>query len=307
MLDRVHAAYPMLPPSEQAVADLLIADPRAFTTAPMARLAAQAGVSEPTVLRFCRSVGCTGLTDLKLQLAGTLGQSLPASWQTLDGHETGAGLVAKCADHALVGLLGLRGRAAGGPFDAAIEALASAVHQRRRIALHGSGVAGCVAQWAQLRLLPLGAHAHACTDEASQAASLARLEAGDCLLLFAPEPPPRAEGGALTTDGRRATSWRDAGGAPGDGDGPAAPATQAEAARQRGATTILVAPRLPVPPAAAWTGSRDVVLLELDVPDAAGHPARPPSPQPLLQALVAEVLATGVAQRLGNDRDASLR
>src|SRR5690554_2560595 len=38
----------------------------------MADLAREVGVSEPTIVRFCRAIGCSGFQDLKLKLAQSL-------------------------------------------------------------------------------------------------------------------------------------------------------------------------------------------------------------------------------------------
>ena len=61
MLDRIRASIPALPPAEQRVARLLLADPRSFATLPVVELAERAHVSKPTVVRFCRSIGYDGL------------------------------------------------------------------------------------------------------------------------------------------------------------------------------------------------------------------------------------------------------
>ena len=65
LLERVSAALPALPPAEQRVATLVLADPRSFASLSVTLLAERAGVSKPTVVRFCRSVGYGGLTDFK--------------------------------------------------------------------------------------------------------------------------------------------------------------------------------------------------------------------------------------------------
>ena len=64
--------YPGLSRSEQSVADAVLSDVRAAVEASNAELAIRAGVSQPTVTRFCRSVGCAGVRDFKLQLARSL-------------------------------------------------------------------------------------------------------------------------------------------------------------------------------------------------------------------------------------------
>jgi DNA-binding MurR/RpiR family transcriptional regulator len=72
VIARIRDNYAGLSPSEQAVADAVLSDVRGAVEASNATIAARAGVSEPTVTRFCRSVGCTGVRDFKLALARSL-------------------------------------------------------------------------------------------------------------------------------------------------------------------------------------------------------------------------------------------
>lgn len=58
-----------LSPSEQRVATVLLADMEFAVHASNSELARRARVSEPTVTRFSRSVGCRGVRDLKVRLA----------------------------------------------------------------------------------------------------------------------------------------------------------------------------------------------------------------------------------------------
>lgn len=72
VIARIKDRYGSLSPAEQAVADSVLADVRATVEESNAAIAARAGVSEPTVTRFCRSIGCAGVRDFKLQLARNL-------------------------------------------------------------------------------------------------------------------------------------------------------------------------------------------------------------------------------------------
>ena len=53
LLELIAAAAPQLRRSERKVADVVLADPGRVLHSGMAALAAAAGVSEPTVMRFC--------------------------------------------------------------------------------------------------------------------------------------------------------------------------------------------------------------------------------------------------------------
>lgn len=72
MLTRIRQTRDQLPPAEQRVADWLIAHPFRIADMRLAQVASAASVSDPTVVRFCRSIGCRGFSDLKLKLARQL-------------------------------------------------------------------------------------------------------------------------------------------------------------------------------------------------------------------------------------------
>lgn len=69
MRARIAEMMPQLSPAERKVAELVAADPAGAMGATVASLAKSAGVSEPTVVRFCRSLGLDGFADLRLALA----------------------------------------------------------------------------------------------------------------------------------------------------------------------------------------------------------------------------------------------
>ena len=68
----IRQAMPQLRPAEQRVASAVLADVGFAVHSSSADLAGQAGVSEPTITRFSRSVGCKGLRDLKVKLAQSM-------------------------------------------------------------------------------------------------------------------------------------------------------------------------------------------------------------------------------------------
>ena len=61
-----------LRPAEQRVADIVLADVNFAVHSSNGELARRAGVSEPTVTRFSRAVGCGGVRELKVKLAQSM-------------------------------------------------------------------------------------------------------------------------------------------------------------------------------------------------------------------------------------------
>jgi RpiR family carbohydrate utilization transcriptional regulator len=69
ILSQIKDAYAGLRPAERRVADVVRADVVFSVDASNAEIARRAEVSEPTVTRFCRAIGCDGVRDFKLKLA----------------------------------------------------------------------------------------------------------------------------------------------------------------------------------------------------------------------------------------------
>ncbi len=72
LLSTISAALPKLKKSEAKVAKVILEDPDTATRSSIAVLAAAAGVSEPSVNRFCKRFGAGGFPDFKLRLAKSL-------------------------------------------------------------------------------------------------------------------------------------------------------------------------------------------------------------------------------------------
>lgn len=268
LLARIVAALAALPPAERRVARLLLDDPRAFGAQPVARLAAQAQVSKPTVVRFCRRVGYDGLADFKRKLAGTVDEGVPYVHVAVDDDDKPADLVAKIVDNSVAGLLSWRRRAAPQAFERAIAALAEAGRQGRRIEFHGIGNSAIVAQDAQHKFFRLGVRSAAVGDAHVQVMSATMLAPGDVAVL-------------LSNSGRS----RDL-------------LDVAAIARRRGATTVLVTAS-GSPLAALGVGERQV-LIAADHPE--DHDRYSPMVSRLLHLVIVDILATGVALRLGSQR-----
>ena len=58
--------------AQQQVAAAMLDDPDFALRANVEALARRAKVSPPTITRFCRALGCSGLREFKLRLAHTL-------------------------------------------------------------------------------------------------------------------------------------------------------------------------------------------------------------------------------------------
>ncbi|MDD3335851.1 MAG: MurR/RpiR family transcriptional regulator [Eubacteriales bacterium] len=76
--DIIMNAYSSLSPSERKVADFAMENMPVLVRMSMREVKNGAGVSEPTVVRFCRAIGFEGFTDFKISMAQQMG-----SYETL--------------------------------------------------------------------------------------------------------------------------------------------------------------------------------------------------------------------------------
>ena len=69
ILERLSGNHDKLSKSDMKIAAVVLREPQVAIHLSIAKLAAEAEVSEPTVNRLCRKLGCTGYPDFKLKLA----------------------------------------------------------------------------------------------------------------------------------------------------------------------------------------------------------------------------------------------
>ena len=66
---RIQALYPRLSKVEAKIADYILRDPLRVTELSVQAMAQEIGVAQSSIVRFCRTIECSGLRELKLQLA----------------------------------------------------------------------------------------------------------------------------------------------------------------------------------------------------------------------------------------------
>lgn len=104
LLEHLGNVLPTLRASERKVAQLVADNPSFFMTATMAMAAEGAGVSEPTVMRFCTNMGFTGFQQFKMALAQTLALGIPATLSTINRSDPIDVLATKIFDHTISSL-----------------------------------------------------------------------------------------------------------------------------------------------------------------------------------------------------------
>ena len=72
ILSRLKETLPSLSKAESRIGEALLADPEAMVNITTADLARLAGVSDPMISRFSRTLGCDSFPDFKVKLAASL-------------------------------------------------------------------------------------------------------------------------------------------------------------------------------------------------------------------------------------------
>jgi RpiR family carbohydrate utilization transcriptional regulator len=172
LLELVTTRHDRLRPSERKVAGAVLANPIGAVDLNIAGLAAAAGVSEPTVVRFCAALGFEGYRAFKIALAQAVALGLPAENASIRRTDSAADLVAKVFQRTISSLDRARHGLDPTAVDLAINQLASASD----LLFLGLGASGIVAQDALQRAALFGLPCAAPADAHIQymAAALAK-------------------------------------------------------------------------------------------------------------------------------------
>jgi RpiR family carbohydrate utilization transcriptional regulator len=178
LLEALRQATPPLRRAEARVAAAVLGDPEAALPLNLTALARRADVSEATVVRFCRAVGCDGFADFKIRLAGSLARGMPLVSAHVDPRDTAATYARKIFASTAAALA-----AAGERLDpAAVERAVDILDGARQIVCCGMGGSGAVAMDAHHKFLRLDVPANACCDPVIGRMLAAGMRGEDALL-----------------------------------------------------------------------------------------------------------------------------
>ena len=178
LTERIRDTGRQMRKSEHKVADYVLANLGDVINMRIVDLAAQAGVSEPTVVRFCRAVNCDGFQDFKLALAQELAASPSFGKVAVTDTDSVADFSRKIFDSTIDSLLKVRERINPASVHKAITALTSA----NRVEFYGHGASAAVAADAQHRFFRLQLASAAYSDTHIQKMSALSLQKGDVVV-----------------------------------------------------------------------------------------------------------------------------
>jgi glucokinase len=180
ILGQIQRARDGLTPAEKRVADHVLAHPRSALNDPIAEIAKAAQVSQPTVIRFCRSLGCEGLSDFKLRLASGLSATIPLTHTQVTGSDSVLELGVKVLGNTASAILQVREQLNRDTLVRAIDLLNAA----ERIEFYAVGHYGVVADDAQFKFLRFGVPSASLTDPRLQLLSAQVLRPSDVVVII---------------------------------------------------------------------------------------------------------------------------
>ncbi len=162
------------------MAQIVCKDPDSAIRSSIASLAQAAMVSEPTVNRFCRSLGCSGFPDFKLQLAQSLANGVPYVSRVVEPSDTVDDYTTKIFKASMAAL----SESLSSIDTLAIGRAVDLLSQARKIEFYGLGASGSVAVDAQHKFFRLNVPVVAHVDTMMQRMSAATMQQGDVSVII---------------------------------------------------------------------------------------------------------------------------
>jgi len=158
LINVITEELPNLNKSESKVAGVILSDPEAATQSSIANLAARAGVSEPSVNRFCKRFNASGFPDFKLKLAMSLASGVRFVSRNVDPQDDVFSYTPKIIESTISNLALVRDSISHSQVDKVVDKLI----QAKRIYFFGLGASGAVARDAENKFfrfnLPVSSH-----------------------------------------------------------------------------------------------------------------------------------------------------
>ncbi len=186
----VRQSYPDLSKSDKKIADFLMEKPEQFIRASVKEISALTGVSDATVVRFGKNLGCDGFRDLKILLAQHLAVE-QAHKDAISGKViASSGTFEEQIHHSALDVLN---RAVHDIKPDIIDKAATIISQSNRVFIYGTGgSSGLLAAELHNRLFRLNIMTTAFMDEYLQRMSASTLTPGDSILVISSTGRPRS-------------------------------------------------------------------------------------------------------------------
>lgn len=171
-LERMRMAHGNMAKGAQRIADYILAQPDAIVGLSITELAEAVGVSEGSVVNFCRGIGLSGFQHLKLSLARETVQSVQFIHEDV-ARDDDMDTICRKVFHS--GIQALRDSLSVLDPQALTRAV-GAIHTAKRVEIYGIGSSAPIAEDTHYRMLRIGLDARVVTDSHIQAISASRCD-----------------------------------------------------------------------------------------------------------------------------------
>lgn len=178
ILGEISKARSSLRKSEVKVADFVLSQPEQVMHMRIVDLAQEAQVSEPTIVRFCRAIGCNGFQEFKVRIAQETAVTNNIGQFAIVADDSIEDICSKIADTTIQRLHQIK--ALLNPQQVA--AAANAISSAKRVEFYGFGASGAVATDAQHKFFRLQVATAAYSDPHMQSMSAVTLGEKDVVV-----------------------------------------------------------------------------------------------------------------------------
>ncbi|MES2495745.1 MAG: MurR/RpiR family transcriptional regulator [Pseudomonadota bacterium] len=171
-LIRIRVALPGMAKGARRIADHVLADPGAIVRMSVTELSEAVGVSEGSIINFCRAIGLSGFQQLKLSLAQEIVQPVQFIHEDV-GRDDDMDTICRKIFHS--GVQALRDSLTVLDPQSVTRAV-DAIRAAKRVEIYGIGSSAPIADDTYYRMLRIGVDARAVTDSHIQAISASRCD-----------------------------------------------------------------------------------------------------------------------------------
>ncbi|MDP0061209.1 MurR/RpiR family transcriptional regulator [Glaesserella parasuis] len=182
ILDTIGALQNSLTKTEKKIATAILSQPDLLNQCSLSKVANQLDVGEATFIRFCRTLGFKGYTDFKLDLAIELATQQKESSTLLDTYVAETDTPKEIAIKLQNTLNNVIAETVNLLDYAELEKVVEELRKADRIFLFGVGSSGLTAEDAQHKLMRIGLHAVAVTNNHFMYMQAALLKKGDIVI-----------------------------------------------------------------------------------------------------------------------------
>ena len=178
LLRQIKNSLPKLRKSERKVGEFVLNDPKSIISMKTAQASEAVGISEPTLIRFCKAIGFSGFQELKINLSQQLAADDYFKMYEIDENDSTYELCEKVFDTTISEILNVRSQIDQDILESAIEALVNS----ERVEFYAFGGSAPVAMDAQHKFFRLKIPSSYISDPHLQFMSANSLEKNDVVV-----------------------------------------------------------------------------------------------------------------------------